>query len=80
VTASPVQGGGMEHPPIVVDQLSPSGGRRVTVRGRILGLAYSDDELVVFLEGAGLLDPELVLDDPTWVEWRGGRAHVWDIA
>ncbi|WP_331758184.1 hypothetical protein [[Kitasatospora] papulosa] len=67
----------MQHPPIVVHQLSPSGGRRVTVRGRILGLAYSDDELLVFLEGAGLQDPDLVLDDPAWVEWRGGRAHEW---
>lgn len=52
----------------------------VTVRGRILGLAYSDEELLVFLEGAGLQDPELVLDNETWVEWRGGRAHEWSTA
>uniref|UniRef100_A0AAU3GLR7 Uncharacterized protein n=1 Tax=Streptomyces sp. NBC_01401 TaxID=2903854 RepID=A0AAU3GLR7_9ACTN len=70
----------MKHAPIVVHQLSPSGGRRVTVRGRILGLAYSDEELLVFLEGAGLQDPELVLDNETWVEWRGGRAHEWSTA
>ncbi|WP_331758154.1 hypothetical protein [[Kitasatospora] papulosa] len=70
----------MQNPPIVVHQPSPSGGRRVTVRGRILGLAYSDEELVVFLEGAGLQDPELVLDFPEWVEWRGGRAHEWGAA
>ncbi|MER6235927.1 hypothetical protein ABT185_07605 [Streptomyces clavifer] len=70
----------MQHPPIVVHRPSPSGGRRVTARGRILGLAYSDDELVIFLAGAGLQDPELVLDDPAWVEWRGGRAHQWDAA
>jgi hypothetical protein len=22
----------------------------------------------------------LLLDDPMWVEWRGGRAHQWDAA
>lgn len=49
------------RPPIVVHRPSPTGGRRVTVRGRIVGLAHSD--------------PDLLLDDPTWVEWRGGRAH-----
>jgi hypothetical protein len=34
----------------------------------------------VFLEQAGILDPEPLLDDPTWIEWRGGRAHQWDAA
>ncbi|MEW2282908.1 hypothetical protein [Streptomyces cyaneofuscatus] len=42
---------------IVVHRPSVSGGRRVTVhsRGRdeILGTAYSDHDLVVFLESAG---------------------------
>ncbi|WP_405391084.1 hypothetical protein OG596_26450 [Streptomyces sp. NBC_01102] len=70
----------MQHPPIVVHQLSATGGRRVTARGRILGLAHSDHDLVVFLEAAGLQDPDEVLDDPAWVEWRGGRAHEWDAA
>lgn len=68
--------------PIVVHRLSPSGGRRVTVRrnGRdeILGLAHSDRDLIVFLEQAGILDPEPLLDDPVWVEWRGEQAHQWD--
>lgn len=46
------------------------------MRGTILGLAYSDRDLVVFLEAAGVLDPEQVLDDPLWVEWRGpGRTN-----
>ncbi|GAA3917577.1 hypothetical protein GCM10023084_80570 [Streptomyces lacrimifluminis] len=44
-------------------------------RDEILGTAYSDHDLVVFLEGAGVADPEAVLDDPLWVEWRGGPAH-----
>ncbi|MFB7312193.1 MULTISPECIES: hypothetical protein [unclassified Streptomyces] len=37
----------------------------------------SDHDLVVFLEGAGVAAPEAVLDDPQWVEWRGGHAHKW---
>ncbi|NUK23702.1 hypothetical protein [Streptomyces lunaelactis] len=70
--------------PIVVHRPSPSGERRVTVsrngRDEILGLAHSDHDLIVFLARAGLLDPELILDDPHWVEWRGGRAHEWEAA
>lgn len=64
--------------PIVVHPPSPTGGRRITARGRILGLAHSDHDLVVFLEGAGLHDPELLMDDPGWVEWRGGPAHRYE--
>ncbi|MFG3174906.1 hypothetical protein ACGFZC_07485 [[Kitasatospora] papulosa] len=70
----------MAHAPIVVHRPSSTGGRRVTVRGRILGLAFSDLDLIVFLADAGLLDPDLLLDDSSWVEWRGGRAHEWDAA
>ncbi|MEH0402910.1 hypothetical protein ACFY7V_03725 [[Kitasatospora] papulosa] len=66
--------------PIVVHRPSATGGRRVTARGRILGLAYSDRDLVVFLEGAGVPDPELILDDPRWVEWRDHPAHEWGVA
>ncbi|MFD7460663.1 MULTISPECIES: hypothetical protein [unclassified Streptomyces] len=40
-----------------------------------LGTAYSDHALVVFLEGAGAAEPEATLDDPRWVERRGGPAH-----
>ncbi|MFF2964266.1 hypothetical protein ACFVT1_36485 [Streptomyces sp. NPDC057963] len=70
----------MDGAPIVVHRPSATGGRRVSVRGQILGLAHSDRDLVVFLEAAGVLDPEQVLDDPLWVEWRGGGAHQWDAA
>ncbi|WTG02606.1 hypothetical protein OHA04_27430 [Streptomyces sp. NBC_01590] len=68
----------MDGAAIVVHRPSETGGRRVTVRGTILGLAYSDRDLVVFLEAAGVLDPEQVLDDPLWVEWRGAGPHQWD--
>ncbi|MEV8311118.1 hypothetical protein AB0P36_28175 [Streptomyces flavidovirens] len=74
----------MTRAPIVVHWPSISGGRRVTVRssGRdeILGTAYSDHDLVVFLEGAGVAEPEAILDDPQWVEWRGGPAHEFHAA
>ncbi|MGW0886079.1 hypothetical protein [Streptomyces sp. NPDC002671] len=74
----------MTTTPIVVHQPSISGGRRVTVhsggRDEILGTAYSDHDLIVFLEGASVADPEAVLDDPQWVEWCGGPAHEFSAA
>ncbi|WP_435885016.1 hypothetical protein [Streptomyces cyaneofuscatus] len=64
----------MTSAPIVVHRPSLSGGRKVTVhssgRDEILGTAYSDHDLVVFLEGAGVGDPEAILDDPQWVARR----------
>lgn len=58
---------------------SLSGGRRVTMhssgRAETLGTAYSDHDLVVFLEGAGITDHEAILEDPQQVKWRGGSAH-----
>ncbi|MBK3586061.1 hypothetical protein JHN49_20895 [Streptomyces sp. MBT57] len=69
----------MTRAPIVVHRPSVSGGRRVTVRGsgrdEILGTAYSDHDLVVFLEAAGVAEPDSILDNPQWVEWRDGPAH-----
>jgi hypothetical protein len=69
----------MSSAPIVVHRPSLSGGRRITAhsggRDEILGTAYSDHDVVVFLEAAGVTDPAAVLDDPRWVEWRGARAH-----
>lgn len=70
----------MDFAPIVVHRPSPTGGRRVTVRGEILGLAHDDTELLELLREAGLPDAVAMLDDPAWVEWRGGRAHVWHAA
>ncbi|MER7057188.1 hypothetical protein [Streptomyces sp. NPDC000351] len=36
---------------------------------------YSDHDLVVILEAAGVADPEAIWDDPQCVKWRGGPAH-----
>ncbi|MFD9601971.1 hypothetical protein OG609_44580 (plasmid) [Streptomyces sp. NBC_01224] len=74
----------MTSAPITVHRPSTSGGRRVTVhssgREETLGTAYSDRDLVVFLEGAGVAEPEAILDDPQWVEWCGGPAHEFSAA
>ncbi|WP_394427403.1 hypothetical protein [Streptomyces sp. SGAir0957] len=47
---------------------------------RVLGTAYSDHDLVVFLEAAGVADPDSALDDPQWVRWRGRGAHQFGAA
>lgn len=64
-----------DHAPIVVHPASATGGRRVTARGAILGLAYNDTDLSEFLRRAGIHEPERLIDDPAWIEWRGGRPH-----
>ncbi|MEU8953139.1 hypothetical protein AB0C93_02415 [Streptomyces sp. NPDC048518] len=48
------------HPP------SRTGGRRVTARRQILGLAHSDRDEIEFLRRAGLPDGKQLLDDPWW--------------
>ncbi|NLU72478.1 hypothetical protein HCC61_07275 [Streptomyces sp. HNM0575] len=63
--------------PIVVHPPSPSGGRRVTADGTILGLAHDLRDLAEFLRRVGL-DPEDVrFDDPELIEWRRGGPDVW---
>jgi hypothetical protein len=63
---------------IVVDEPSETGGRGVSVMRRgveeCLGVAFSDHDVIEFLQAAGLSDPDEVLDEPRWVQWRGGRA------
>jgi hypothetical protein len=66
--------------PIIIHRPSPTGGRRVTIRGQIAGLAHDDHDVVEFLRQAGLPDAEQLLDQPAWVEWRGGRAHHYEAA
>ncbi|MEV7304494.1 hypothetical protein [Streptomyces clavifer] len=66
--------------PIVIHRPSVTGGRRVTIRGQIAGLAHADGDVVEFLRRAGLPDAEQLLDDTAWVQWRGGRAHRYEAA
>jgi hypothetical protein len=57
----------VDSAPVVVHRPSQSGGLRVTLhrhgRDEILRLARSDHDLVVFLQAAGVIDPDTVLDD-----------------
>jgi hypothetical protein len=67
----PGQAGCVTSAPIVVHRpFHTGGGRRVTVNRRgqdeLLGTAYSDHDLVVFLEDVGVAEPEGILDDPQW--------------
>ncbi|GGT69027.1 hypothetical protein GCM10010207_79580 [Streptomyces atratus] len=57
-----------------------TGGRAVTINGEIAGLAHDDSDLVEFLRRAGIYDAEHLLDDPYWIEWRGGQAHRYEPA
>ncbi|MFD8573549.1 hypothetical protein [Streptomyces sp. NPDC057694] len=70
----------MPTAPIIVHPPLGTGGRRVTARGQILGLAHSDSDVLEFLRRAGLDNAEALLDDPAWVKWRGGRAHHYEAA
>ncbi|MCH6160442.1 hypothetical protein [Streptomyces marispadix] len=64
--------------PIVVHPPSPSGGRRVTANGRILGLAHDLRDLAEFLRRVGMDPEEVRFDDPELIEWRRGGPDVWD--
>ncbi|MFE5245557.1 MULTISPECIES: hypothetical protein [unclassified Streptomyces] len=54
--------------PIVIHHPSPTGGRRVTIRGQIVGLAYEDQDVIEFLRRAGL--------PPAGVGGVAGRART----
>lgn len=63
--------------PIVVHKPSPSGGRRITAEGQILGIAYGTVDLLEFLRRLGLDVSSVRLDDEELIEWRGGGPEVW---
>ncbi|MFF4603352.1 hypothetical protein ACFY12_11460 [Streptomyces sp. NPDC001339] len=67
------------HPPVIVHPPAPSGGRRVTVHGQIVGLAHGRGDVAEFLRRAGFAEPaeDIRLDDPALVEWRGGSLDDW---
>jgi hypothetical protein len=73
----------MDHAPIVVHRISPSGGRRVTIRVQgidtVLGVAYGDGDVIEFLRRVEVPDPDdLVLGDSTLIEWQGDDPHVYE--
>ncbi|WP_329404388.1 hypothetical protein [Streptomyces melanogenes] len=73
----------MDGAPIVVHRPRGSGGRRVTVRGQIIGLAHCDRDLVEFLRQSGLDETsaeDMVAGNSALIEWRGGRAHHYEAA
>ncbi|MFF1409200.1 hypothetical protein ACFVX6_05270 [Streptomyces sp. NPDC058289] len=68
----------MDHAPILVHRISPSGGRRVVIRilgvDTVLGVAYSDRDLIEFLRRIDVPDPDdIVPGDSTAIAWRPGR-------
>lgn len=73
----------MEHAPILVHRISPSGGRRVVIRIRgvdtVLGVAHSDRDLIEFLRRLDVPDPDdMVLGDSEAIAWQGGKPHVYE--
>ncbi|MCX5176691.1 hypothetical protein [Streptomyces virginiae] len=70
----------MEHAPILVHRISASGGRRVVIRihgvDTVLGIAYSDRDLIEFLRRIEIPDPaDMVHGGSAAIAWQGGRAH-----
>ncbi|MFH9186731.1 hypothetical protein [Streptomyces sp. NPDC017673] len=76
----------MTRAPVVVHRPSLSGGRRVTVhrhgQDEFLGTAYSDHGPARWCSSKSPASPtpDAFLDDPQWVEWRGGPAHEYSPA
>jgi hypothetical protein len=66
------------HPPVIVHPPSSGGGRRVTVHGRIAGLAHGRGELAELLRKALERDDEVIdLTAGGLIEWRGGGIDDW---
>ncbi|MCX5387399.1 hypothetical protein [Streptomyces sp. NBC_00083] len=66
----------MSSEPIVVHRIQGEGGRRVTVRGRIQGIVYSDSDLIEVLRIVGVTDPEsTVASSSPLLEWRDAPPH-----
>ncbi|NEB79896.1 hypothetical protein G3I40_32450 [Streptomyces sp. SID14478] len=66
---------GLDGYPSVVVHAAQPGGRRVYIRGEDAGLATSLADVTEFLRRAGLEDAPL--DDPDFIEWRGGGSAIW---
>ncbi|WEO99616.1 hypothetical protein A6P39_039310 [Streptomyces sp. FXJ1.172] len=65
------------HAPVVVDPPAQDGGRRVTVRGELMGTAYTLFDVLEFLHRADLPPADTAIDDPELIDWRGGGPYDW---
>ncbi|WTE99516.1 hypothetical protein OH767_05245 [Streptomyces sp. NBC_01614] len=61
------------HPP------GQDGGRRVTIRGEQVGIAYHLLDVLEFVRHAGLPEAHEGIDDPELVEWQGGDSRMWRV-
>ncbi|MET8401378.1 hypothetical protein [Streptomyces sp900116325] len=68
------------YAPIVVHTITLTGVRVVTINDELAGIIYNDDDLIAILQRAGIQDAERCLDDPNWIEWRGGSPHRYELA
>lgn len=64
--------------PVIVHPPAPEGGRRVTARGALLGVAYGRVDLIEFLRRAGLDLATIDLHDEELIDWQGGGPEVWE--
>ncbi|MCX3063626.1 hypothetical protein [Streptomyces beihaiensis] len=64
--------------PVIVLPPSPDGGRRVTVNGERVGVAYSLFDVLEFLHEAGLPTKDTAVDDPELIDWQGGGPYRWN--
>lgn len=65
--------------PVIVYPPAETGGRRVRMDGKILGLAHSLRDVAEFLRRAGLDDfDEADVEQSGLIEWRGGGPEVWE--
>ncbi|MFE3019319.1 hypothetical protein [Streptomyces sp. NPDC059256] len=68
------------HPPVIVQPPSRSGGRRVTVNGRIVGFVYGRGELAELLRAELAPTAETIdLVGSDLIQWRGGGADDWSV-
>jgi hypothetical protein len=63
-----------QQPPVVVHPLM-EGMRLVKIHGESVGKARRMEDLEEFMRRAGMGDVDM--DNPTFVEWRGGGSGVW---
>jgi hypothetical protein len=67
-----------EEVPVIVYPPQQDGGRRVVIRGKQTGTAYTLFDLLEFLRAADLPEADTPIDDPELIEWRGGGPDVWN--